>query len=905
MVVDRGDDVSNQPQRIGTIGSVAIMESAPGAPILLSVDAGVSSLTVNWEHTATGGSPITGSNVLRGTTPGGETLLASNVNALTYVDTTPSPGVTYYFKVEDINAIGTSPPSNELSNVLPTVPGAPTLGAPTTGNGSVSFTWTAGSTGGSPLTSQKILRGTSSGAETLLTSVSPHVLNFVDTAATNGTTWFYKVEGVNAVGTSAPSNEISALPGPGTTVPPPVTNLAVVVNGSTAVITWTNNGSTGTNNPTTGDLIYLDNVQVGNPSPAVTTWTFNNLSNGSHTLGVAPFNGAGNGTRTSIPATVVPPPPPSGVAVAQVTTTGGPPGARGQGYGGYDPVSGLIVYFGGNKGPALSDTWALNPATNAWTHITSATAPANVAVCIGHDPISNKLIMFGGDNESTFFNTTYSMDTTISQSSWAWTQLHPSTNPGIRSGASMFNDPITGDLMMCFGNTGTPTYYDDLWRWTGTNWTEVSTALTGTGRTGAFVATMSNGTTVIFGGFANGVLNDTHVWNGTTSVSKSPATVPPARGFGGCAQTNNGFALIYGGANRLSTVNSSDCWLWDGTNWTLQTPTGVNMGGLSSQSMNWHPPTAKIISAFGTAGASANPGTDINTVYAITVGTPTPPPTSSCLLGLYDESNTVSQLVSLASTLGVSAELKVYSFYTDGGTWGSIGSWTVPGTIPSGGTLGLAVDLTPNNTGCSAVPGNSAAQSAFTTLAGHLPNGTIVRLGWEFDIPTGPWGKGANVSPANTPANYVTAFQTVVGWMRAANPTLKFDWCCNTGTSTLAQLQTYYPGDSFVDYIGGDHYANPGTTTVGDFSAFGPVVNLAAQRNKPVSCGEWGLATSQTQDNAVFVNAAVQFFLNPVAAAARYGWPPYTTIYQSYFNALSSIITGFPNAKAAYTAGFG
>lgn len=313
----------------------------------------------------------------------------------------------------------------------------------------------------------------------------------------------------------------------------------------------------------------------------------------------------------------------TGVVVTQLTTSGGPPGVRGQPYGCIHP-NGLIYYFGGNDGPALGDTWSFNPATDAWAQLTTATAaPANVAVGIYYDPISAKIIMFGGDNESTWFSDTYTLDPTVGSPNW--THISPATVPGKRSGHNMFADPVTGNIMMYGGNTGTPTYMDDLWRWNGTNWVSVSSALTGNARTGAFCATLTDGTTIIFGGFDSGVRNDTNRWNGTTCSRLAPSTVPPARGFGGGAADNTGLMLIYGGANRASTVNSTDCWLWNGFDWTLVTPTGDSLGpGLSSQSLVWHPGTAKMYSAFGTQGPTGNPSGDINKIYSIKIGTTVP-----------------------------------------------------------------------------------------------------------------------------------------------------------------------------------------------------------------------------------------------------------------------------------------
>jgi len=60
-------------------------------------------------------------------------------------------------------------------------------------------------------TNYKIYRSTSSGTETLLTTVG-NVLSYNDTQVTNGVTYFYKVTSVSQWGESPQSNEASAMP---------------------------------------------------------------------------------------------------------------------------------------------------------------------------------------------------------------------------------------------------------------------------------------------------------------------------------------------------------------------------------------------------------------------------------------------------------------------------------------------------------------------------------------------------------------------------------------------------------------------------------------------------------------------------------------------------------------------
>ena len=68
--------------------------------------------------------------IYRAATPGGENyaspLGTTGVGVLTYVDTTVAGGTTYYYTVTAFSTVE-SPPSNEVSAVIPIVPASPSL----------------------------------------------------------------------------------------------------------------------------------------------------------------------------------------------------------------------------------------------------------------------------------------------------------------------------------------------------------------------------------------------------------------------------------------------------------------------------------------------------------------------------------------------------------------------------------------------------------------------------------------------------------------------------------------------------------------------------------------------------------------------------------------------------------
>jgi hypothetical protein len=84
-------------------------------------------------------------------------------------------------------------------------------------NGVVHLAWNEADTGNLSITKYSILRGTSSGAETALASVSGSTTTYADKTATDRTkTYYYKVIASNKLGQSLPSKEVAA-PDVGTT----------------------------------------------------------------------------------------------------------------------------------------------------------------------------------------------------------------------------------------------------------------------------------------------------------------------------------------------------------------------------------------------------------------------------------------------------------------------------------------------------------------------------------------------------------------------------------------------------------------------------------------------------------------------------------------------------------------
>jgi subtilase family serine protease len=141
------------------------------------------------------------------------------------------------------------------SVVSATAPGSPTGLSASAGNGVVNLSWTAPpSNGGSAITGYDIYRSTSSGSETLLTSVGTGT-TYSDSSVTHGTPYYYEVAAVNSIGVGSKSNQSSATPTAPATVPSAPRSLSLKSTGSSPTLTWTAPSSNG-GSAITGYAIY-------------------------------------------------------------------------------------------------------------------------------------------------------------------------------------------------------------------------------------------------------------------------------------------------------------------------------------------------------------------------------------------------------------------------------------------------------------------------------------------------------------------------------------------------------------------------------------------------------------------------------------------------------------------------
>jgi fibronectin type 3 domain-containing protein/regulation of enolase protein 1 (concanavalin A-like superfamily) len=260
----------------------------PPTPTGLTATAGNAQVALTWNAS----SGATSYNVGRSTTSGGGYATIASPATANYTDTAAANGTTYYYVVSAVNGGGTSANSSQVTATPePPVPPTPTGLTATAGNAQVALTWNASS----GATSYNVGRSTTSGSG-YATIASPATPNYTDTAAANGTTYYYVVSAVNAGGTSANSSQVSATPEP--PIPPTPTGLTATAGNAQVALTW--NASSGATSYNVGRSTTSGGGYATIASPATAGYTDTTVANGTtYYYVVAAVNGGGTSPNSS------------------------------------------------------------------------------------------------------------------------------------------------------------------------------------------------------------------------------------------------------------------------------------------------------------------------------------------------------------------------------------------------------------------------------------------------------------------------------------------------------------------------------------------------------------------------------------------------------------------------------
>jgi plastocyanin len=282
----------------------------PGTPTGLSSSVNGTSVTVNWNSAATG-CAATGYVIEAGSSTGLANL--ANFNTGSTSRSFSATGVaagTYFVRVRAANGSGTSAASNEITVTVSTTPGpctspgAPGNFAASVSGTTVALTWGAGS--GSP-TSYVVEVGTSAGSSNISSSDTGNTQTSLSATLAPGT-YFARVKGKNACGTSTASNEVTfTISAPPCPLPSAPTGLTATVNGSSIVLSWNAAGGTPTSYVveigTSSGASNVASTDTGNTTTSATTGT---LASGTYFIRVRAKNACGTGDASNQVSATIP-----------------------------------------------------------------------------------------------------------------------------------------------------------------------------------------------------------------------------------------------------------------------------------------------------------------------------------------------------------------------------------------------------------------------------------------------------------------------------------------------------------------------------------------------------------------------------------------------------------------------
>jgi uncharacterized protein (TIGR03437 family) len=160
------------------------------------------------------------------------------------------------------------------------------------------------------------------------------------------------------------------------------------------------------------------------------------------------------------------------------------------------------------------------------------------------------------------------------QSAVNWTQQNPQTSPPARVAFGMAYDSAHGEVVLFGGTDSSGNLLNDTWVWDGANWTQQSPQTSPPARSSFGMAyDAASDQVVLFGGVGERpsagagakFFSDTWVWDGVNWTEESPQASP---------QQDSGFPMAYDSTHTQVVLysNYGQTWVWNGTNWIEKFP---------------------------------------------------------------------------------------------------------------------------------------------------------------------------------------------------------------------------------------------------------------------------------------------------------------------------------------------
>jgi len=270
-----------------------------------------------------------------------------------------------------------------------------------------------------------------------------------------------------------------------------------------------------------------------------------------------------------------------------------------------DPITKVRFLFGGadGKGTVLGDTW-IHVGTK-WTQLKPANRPPAPRMR-GRLAFDGKVfVLFGGKGAGgSLLGDTWTFNPVKN----TWTQLFPPVSPPARAGHILEWDPVSKKVLL-FGGQGASGLLNDTWTFSGSTWTKLGPTASPSARTLAASCTDTKANTVVLvgGRTANGALADHWTWNGTTWSRVSSSILPGARaGAGLVYDDHRNLFLLYGGEDGTGKA-LGDAWIFQ-TPWWRRLSTKTAPSPRTEAAFAFDPWRARILMGGGRRGPSVMNG---------------------------------------------------------------------------------------------------------------------------------------------------------------------------------------------------------------------------------------------------------------------------------------------------------
>ncbi len=250
---------------------------------------------------------------------------------------------------------------------------------------------------------------------------------------------------------------------------------------------------------------------------------------------------------------------------------------------------------------ALDLTWTNLSLSNA------AQPPPRVTGSMVYDSALGEVVLFGGQyfngtsDATDFYNDTWTFAHGV------WTNVTTPVAPSPRSGAGLAYDPANNEIVLFGGRGAERNDLNDTWTWTDGTWTNITSAVGPSPPPGFWSSMAYDAQTeaiLLFGGvnITDGLqetyTNATWSFIGNQWTHLSPATVPPGRQTQAMIwDTVDNEMVMFGGQGSVETLN--DTWTYYDANW-VQDTTPVHPGARGGEGIAYDSSINRVVLYGGT-----------------------------------------------------------------------------------------------------------------------------------------------------------------------------------------------------------------------------------------------------------------------------------------------------------------